>query len=182
MKFVSFSLPTPMGPQIRTGVLDAAGGIVDLAAACRASLLGEGLAPAAAVRLSEALLPGDMVAFDRGRRTVARRRAPGAAVGGRRGARRRRRGHRLPGGDDSISCRRCPGRRCCATSWASKRTCATSTRSWGARSRPSGADLPVYSRATPAASGPTATTFRFRRTPRRSISSSNWRWSSGGAA
>ena len=66
MKFVSFSLPTPMGPQIRTGALDAAGGIVDLAAACRASLLGEGLAPAAAVRLSEALLPGDMVALIEG--------------------------------------------------------------------------------------------------------------------
>ena len=45
MKFVSFSLPTPMGPQIRTGALDAAGGIVDLAAACRASLFGEGLTP-----------------------------------------------------------------------------------------------------------------------------------------
>jgi hypothetical protein len=53
MKFVSFSVPTPMGPQIRTGALDAAGGIVDLAGACRASLVGEGLAPAAAVRLSE---------------------------------------------------------------------------------------------------------------------------------
>ena len=62
MKFVSFSLPTPMGPQIRTGALDAAGGIVDLAAACRASLFGEGLTPAAAVRLSQALLPRDKVA------------------------------------------------------------------------------------------------------------------------
>ena len=40
MKFVSFSLPTPKGPQIRTGALDSAGGIVEIAAACRASLLG----------------------------------------------------------------------------------------------------------------------------------------------
>jgi len=61
MKLVSFSLPSPMGPQIRTGALDAAGGIVDLAAACRAALLREGLTPDAAVRVSQALLPGDMV-------------------------------------------------------------------------------------------------------------------------
>ncbi len=66
MKFVSFSLPSPMGPQIRTGALDAAGGIVDLAGACRASLLGEGLTPCAAARVSEALLPGDMVALIEG--------------------------------------------------------------------------------------------------------------------
>ena len=98
MKLVSFSLPSPMGPQIRTGALDAAGGIVDLAGACRASLLGEGLTPAAAARLSEALLPGDMVGVDRGGRTLARRRAPGAAVGGRRGAGRRRRADRVSGG------------------------------------------------------------------------------------
>ena len=55
-----------MGPQIRTGALDAAGGIVDLAAACRASLLDEGLTPGAAARVSAALLPGDMVALIEG--------------------------------------------------------------------------------------------------------------------
>ncbi len=55
-----------MGPQIRTGALDAAGGIVDLAGACRALLLGEGLTSGAAVRVSEALLPGDMVALIEG--------------------------------------------------------------------------------------------------------------------
>ncbi len=66
MKFVSFSLPSPMGPEIRTGALDSAGRIVDLAGACRASLLSERLSPAAAARLSEALLPGDMVALIEG--------------------------------------------------------------------------------------------------------------------
>src|SRR5262249_14639873 len=55
-----------MGPQIRTGALDAAGQIVDLAAACRVKLIGEGLAPAAAARVSDALLPGDMVALIEG--------------------------------------------------------------------------------------------------------------------
>jgi 2-keto-4-pentenoate hydratase/2-oxohepta-3-ene-1,7-dioic acid hydratase in catechol pathway len=66
MKLVSFSLPSPMGPAIRTGALDAAGRIVDLAGACRASLIGEGLTQAAAARLAEALLPGDMVALIEG--------------------------------------------------------------------------------------------------------------------
>src|ERR1700754_3859425 len=78
MKLVSFSLPSPMGPQIRTGALDGAGGIDHLAGAGRAGgilrvggraaapLLGEGLTPAAAARISEALLPGDMVALIEG--------------------------------------------------------------------------------------------------------------------
>jgi hypothetical protein len=66
MKLVSFSLTSPMGAQIRTGALDAAGAVVDLAAACRAALLVEGLTPGAATRLSEALLPGDMVALIEG--------------------------------------------------------------------------------------------------------------------
>jgi 2-keto-4-pentenoate hydratase/2-oxohepta-3-ene-1,7-dioic acid hydratase in catechol pathway len=66
MKLVSFSLPSPMGPQVRTGALDASGGIVDLAGAFRGVLLREGLTPAAAARLSEALLPGDMVALIEG--------------------------------------------------------------------------------------------------------------------
>ena len=66
MKFVSFSVPSPMGPQTRTGALDGSGDVVDLAGACRASLLREGLTAAAAARLSEALLPGDMVALIEG--------------------------------------------------------------------------------------------------------------------
>ena len=66
MKLVSFFLPSPMGPQIRTGAIDAAGGIVDLAGAFRALLIGEGLPQGAAVRISEALLPGDMVALIEG--------------------------------------------------------------------------------------------------------------------
>jgi 2-keto-4-pentenoate hydratase/2-oxohepta-3-ene-1,7-dioic acid hydratase in catechol pathway len=66
MRFVSFERPSPMGPQIRTGALDAAGRIVDLAAAYRLKLIDEGLAPAAAARVSEALLPADMVALIEG--------------------------------------------------------------------------------------------------------------------
>jgi 2-keto-4-pentenoate hydratase/2-oxohepta-3-ene-1,7-dioic acid hydratase in catechol pathway len=66
MKLVSFSLPSPMGPQIRTGALDVAGGIVDLAGAFRGALLREGLTPGAAARVSQALLPGDMVALIEG--------------------------------------------------------------------------------------------------------------------
>ena len=61
MKFVSFELPSPMGGQTRTGALDAAGAVVDLASAYRVKLLQEGLTPAAAARVSGALLPGDMV-------------------------------------------------------------------------------------------------------------------------
>ena len=70
-----------MGPQIRVGALDAAGRIVDLAAALRFQLIDEGLAPDAAARLSAALLPQDMVGADRGRRAFARRRPPGARLG-----------------------------------------------------------------------------------------------------
>ena len=66
MKLVSFLLPSPMGSQIRTGAIDAAGGIVDLAGAFRALLVGEGLPQEAAVRISEALLPGHMVALIEG--------------------------------------------------------------------------------------------------------------------
>ncbi len=66
MRLVSFELPSPMGPQIRTGALDAAGQIVDLAAAYRLKLIAEGLGPAAAARVSDALLPGDMVALIEG--------------------------------------------------------------------------------------------------------------------
>jgi 2-keto-4-pentenoate hydratase/2-oxohepta-3-ene-1,7-dioic acid hydratase in catechol pathway len=66
MRFVSFELPTIMGPQIRTGALDADGLLIDLAAAHRLKLLHEGLAPAAAARVSSALLPGDMVSLIEG--------------------------------------------------------------------------------------------------------------------
>ena len=66
MKLVSFTLPSPMGPQIRTGALDSTGAVVDLAGAGRASLIAEGLTPAAAARVSDALLPGDMVALIEG--------------------------------------------------------------------------------------------------------------------
>jgi len=66
MRLVSFESPSPMGPQIRTGALDAAGQVVDLAAAMRLKLIEEGLGPDAASRLSAALLPGDMVALIEG--------------------------------------------------------------------------------------------------------------------
>ena len=112
MKLVSFSLPTPTGPQVRIGALDAAGGIVDLAAACRAALLGEGLTPAA-TRLSAALLPGDMVALIEG---------GGHSLDAARCGGRQRRGQARMAWPSSIqwrhfvSCRPCPGRRCCVTS------------------------------------------------------------------
>ncbi len=61
MRLVSFQIPTPMGPQTRTGALDAQGRVVDLAAAYRLKLLLDGLAERAAARISAALLPGDMV-------------------------------------------------------------------------------------------------------------------------
>jgi 2-keto-4-pentenoate hydratase/2-oxohepta-3-ene-1,7-dioic acid hydratase in catechol pathway len=66
MRLVSFELPSTMGPQIRTGALDADGLIIDLAAAHRLKLLEEGLAPEAAARVSGALLPGDMVGLIEG--------------------------------------------------------------------------------------------------------------------
>lgn len=61
MKLVSFTVPSPMGRQQRTGALDEAGRVVDLAAAYRLLLIDEGLAATAAARISTALLPGDMV-------------------------------------------------------------------------------------------------------------------------
>jgi 2-keto-4-pentenoate hydratase/2-oxohepta-3-ene-1,7-dioic acid hydratase in catechol pathway len=61
MRLVSFDHPTPMGRQPRVGALDGAGDVVDLAAAYRCGLIDEGLSPVAAARISEALLPGDMV-------------------------------------------------------------------------------------------------------------------------
>jgi 2-keto-4-pentenoate hydratase/2-oxohepta-3-ene-1,7-dioic acid hydratase in catechol pathway len=66
MRFVSFEVASVMGPEIRVGALEASGRIVDLAAALRFALLEEGLAPEAALRLSVALLPGDMVALIEG--------------------------------------------------------------------------------------------------------------------
>jgi 2-keto-4-pentenoate hydratase/2-oxohepta-3-ene-1,7-dioic acid hydratase in catechol pathway len=66
MRMVSFDLPSAMGRHVRVGALDAAGGVVDLAAAHRFALIEEGLAAQAAARISEALLPGDMVALIEG--------------------------------------------------------------------------------------------------------------------
>jgi hypothetical protein len=61
MKLASFEVSTLMGPQTRTGGLDAQGRVVDLAAAYRLKLLSDGLPERAAARISAALLPGDMV-------------------------------------------------------------------------------------------------------------------------
>ena len=93
MKFVSFELPSPMGPQIRTGALDAAGRIVDLAGALPRPAAARGAdAPDAAVRVSAALLPGDMVALiEGGARSLDAARA-GARVGGAMQVAGRRRG------------------------------------------------------------------------------------------
>jgi 2-keto-4-pentenoate hydratase/2-oxohepta-3-ene-1,7-dioic acid hydratase in catechol pathway len=99
MRLVSFDLPGAMGREVRVGALDGAGDVVDLAAAHRLALIDEGVGPPAATRISEALLPGDMVglvegggrALDAARRAIewaaahdavvdgiAMRRAPGA--------------------------------------------------------------------------------------------------------
>src|SRR5687767_704671 len=61
MKLVSFELSSPLGPCVRTGALDASGQIVDLAAACQLVLIGEGQTRTAARRVSDALLPSNMV-------------------------------------------------------------------------------------------------------------------------
>ena len=61
MRFVSFEIPSIVGPQVRVGALDGAGRIVDLAAALRCKLLEEGLTAEAALRVSAALIPADMV-------------------------------------------------------------------------------------------------------------------------
>lgn len=66
MRLVSFELPGAMGRQLRVGALDAAGDVVDLAAAHRLGLIDEGVSPQAATRISEALLPGDMVGLVEG--------------------------------------------------------------------------------------------------------------------
>jgi 2-keto-4-pentenoate hydratase/2-oxohepta-3-ene-1,7-dioic acid hydratase in catechol pathway len=66
MRLVSFEQPSPMGPQPRVGALDGAGDVVDLAAAYRFALIDDGLSPPAAARISEALLPGDMVGLIEG--------------------------------------------------------------------------------------------------------------------
>jgi 2-keto-4-pentenoate hydratase/2-oxohepta-3-ene-1,7-dioic acid hydratase in catechol pathway len=66
MRLVSFDVPTVMGRQLRVGALDAAGDVVDLAAAHRLALIDEGVGAAAAARISEALLPGDMVGLIEG--------------------------------------------------------------------------------------------------------------------
>jgi 2-keto-4-pentenoate hydratase/2-oxohepta-3-ene-1,7-dioic acid hydratase in catechol pathway len=66
MRLVSMELPSPMGPQVRCGALDAEGRVVDLAAAYRFVLLEEGATATAARRLSDAVLPGDMVALIEG--------------------------------------------------------------------------------------------------------------------
>ena len=61
MRLVSFKVPSILGPQLRVGAVDAAGRIVDLAAALRYKLLDEGLTSEAALRVSSALIPSDMV-------------------------------------------------------------------------------------------------------------------------
>lgn len=61
MRLLSFALPSPMGPLVRTGAIDPGGRVVDLAAALRMVMLEEGLSSVTAHRMSTALLPGDMV-------------------------------------------------------------------------------------------------------------------------
>ena len=86
MKLVSFFLPSPMGAQIRTGALDAAGGIVDLAGAFRGVAARRGAHSRGCRARQRGAVAGRHGGADRRRRTLARRRAPGAAMGGGRRA------------------------------------------------------------------------------------------------
>ena len=142
-----------MGPQIRTGALDAAGRIVDLAGgvprrAARRGARRRTRPRASARRCCRAtwstLIEGGGRSLD-----AARRALQWAADEGPDGD-----GVPIvyPAEDGCVSCRRCPGRRCCAISWGSRRTCSTSSRSWGARFRRSGTSCRCTTRATPAAS------------------------------
>lgn len=62
MRLLSFRVNTPDGPIVRIGALHGSE-VVDLSAAYRLELLRKGLTNSAAIRLSSALLPNDMVAF-----------------------------------------------------------------------------------------------------------------------
>lgn len=63
MKLISFRISTVLGPQVRIGAVVSSGQFVDLDAAYRSSLIERGLTPAAATRISSAVLPSDMVEF-----------------------------------------------------------------------------------------------------------------------
>ncbi|MEH7388426.1 fumarylacetoacetate hydrolase family protein [Bacillus sp. JJ1521] len=62
MKLISYQIPTIDGPKVRIGAVDGSVA-VDLAGAYRLNLLAKGLPNSAALRISSALLPNDMVAF-----------------------------------------------------------------------------------------------------------------------
>lgn len=66
VRLISFRAWTPDGPQVRIGAVGKDGKATDLALAYRLMLESQGLTPAAALRISGALLPGDMVAFIEG--------------------------------------------------------------------------------------------------------------------
>ncbi|MGI8406379.1 MAG: fumarylacetoacetate hydrolase family protein [Thermomicrobiales bacterium] len=63
MKLISFRISTAIGPQVRIGAVTPSGQFVDLDAAYRSYLVGEGLTPASASRIASAMLPNDMVEF-----------------------------------------------------------------------------------------------------------------------
>jgi len=66
MKLVSFQIGTPLGDRVRIGAVDEDGHYVDLEYVLRRQLIGDGLTPAAAERISTALIPSSMVAFIEG--------------------------------------------------------------------------------------------------------------------
>lgn len=66
MKLVSFQVATPAGPMRRIGALGSQGRVIDLATVYHIKLQQEGMTAQAATRVSESLLPGNMVDFIEG--------------------------------------------------------------------------------------------------------------------
>ena len=167
----------PWGRQLRVGALDAAGDVVDLAAAHAPPLMDEGLTAEAAARISDALLPGDMVALIEGGRAVARRRPSGArlGVGARRGRRRRRGPHRRR--TDCSVLAPVPRPPLLRDFMGFEQHLRNIFPKLGREIPPEWYKLPVYYKGNPGSIAAHGDDIRFRRTAARcSTSSSSWRW------
>lgn len=66
MRLLTFELPTSLGPVQRIGALTPVNEIVDLTLANRLKLMDGGMTESAAIRISEAETPPDMIAFIEG--------------------------------------------------------------------------------------------------------------------
>ena len=166
-----------MGPQIRTGALDAAGRIVDLRPRAALTLIDEGLAPDAAARLSPRAAAGRHGGADRRRRALARRGTPRRSTG-RPTTSRRRRADRRSGNGARMRCRQIPRPPMLRDFMGFETHLLNIYPKLGREIPPEWFKLPVYYKGNPgsvAAHGDDDR--RSRRTAaRRSISSSSWRW------